>query len=68
MGKTKQQPRYNVLSVRLSDYELREISEQISDTNATRQDFILQALLEKTTRDRQASMDNYLRGLGVTEL
>jgi hypothetical protein len=66
MGKKKENPRYNILSIRVSDYELREISEQISGT--TRQDFILQAVLEKCSRDRQTSLDHHLRSLGVTDL
>lgn len=60
MGKMKEHPRYNVLSLRVSDYELREVQEHIK---GSRQDYLLQALMEKITRDRQASFDDHLRSL-----
>lgn len=58
MGKMKEHPRYNVLSLRVSDYELREVTEHIK---GSRQDYLLQALMEKITRDRQASFDDHLK-------
>ena len=65
MGKMKESPRYNVLSFRCDDYELREILERV---DGSRQEYILQAVMEKVVRDRQMSMDEYLRSMGVTDL
>lgn len=58
MGKMKENPRYNVLSLRVSDYELRELKEV---QRGSRQDYLLQAVMEKVARDRQASLDSHLR-------
>jgi hypothetical protein len=51
MGKMKHHPRYNVLSFRATDEELAEIRAAIG--KRTRQNYLLEAVKEKITRDRQ---------------
>lgn len=58
MGKTRQHPRYNVLSCRTSDAEWREIEAIIG--NGNRSEFVRDAVLEKARRDRQRRFDNAL--------
>ncbi len=63
MGKTKPNPRYNVLSCRVSD-ELRKCVEHALG-GQTRQDFLYRAIMEKLVRDRQARIDDITRGYNV---
>lgn len=58
MGKTRQNPRYNVLSCRTSDAEWAEINAVIG--NRVVSDFVREALLEKARRDRQRGYDHAL--------
>lgn len=55
MGRMKQHPRYNVLSFRASDAELKEIADSLS--GVSRQSFLLEAALEKVRNDRQSYID-----------
>lgn len=55
MGKTKEHPRYNVLSFRVSDAELEELESAM--IGGSRQDFLLEASLEKARADNQSYMD-----------
>jgi len=66
MGLTKENPRYNVISCRVSDDMRQRISHALG--NCTVQEYMHAALEEKLISDRQSSMDDYLKGLGVTEL
>lgn len=63
MGKTKPNPRYNVLSCRVSD-DLKQCVDRALGTQ-TRQDFLHRAIMEKLIRDRQARLDDHLRGSNV---
>lgn len=51
MGRMKQHPKYNVLSFRASDEELKIIKAAIN--SGSRQDFLLAAALEKVLHDEQ---------------
>lgn len=51
MGKMKQHPRYNVISLRVSDEELAEIKAGIG--TGTRQDWLMDAVNEKLARARR---------------
>lgn len=55
MGRMKENPRYNVISLRVSDEELAELNIVIGD--GTRQEYLLAALTEKFINDRQARID-----------
>lgn len=59
MGKTRQNPRYNVISCRVSDAELAEITSAIG--SGTRQEYLLAAVSEKLINDRQAAIDEMIR-------
>lgn len=63
MGKMKQYPRYNVLSLRVTDEELAQIRTAIG-RRRTRQEFLLAAVMEKVIQTRQEAVDERLRGLG----
>ena len=63
MPKMKSNPRYNVLSCRVSD-ELKESVDHALGTQ-TRQDFLHRAIMEKLIRDRQEKIDQRLRGINV---
>lgn len=56
MGKMKENPRHNVFSFRVADDERDEILAAIP-RRKTRQAFILEAVLEKIRRERQAEID-----------
>lgn len=51
MGKMKQHPRYNVISLRVSDEELTDIKSEIGP--GTRQNWLMDAVTEKLARARQ---------------
>lgn len=53
MGRMKQNPRYNVISFRVSDEELQVIEAAIN--GGSRQSFLLAAALEKILRDEDYS-------------
>jgi uncharacterized protein (DUF1778 family) len=53
MGRMKQHPRYHVLSLRVSDEELKVIEAAID--GGSRQNFLLAAALEKVLRDEDYS-------------
>ena len=57
MGRIKESPRYNVLSVRVDDVELQDINKC---KKGTIQDFMLEAITEKINRYCQNKMDDYL--------
>ena len=61
MGKIKQFPRYNVLSVRVDDLLHIEVIKQLGDRSPS--DYLRAALEEKLARDRQRAMDEYLGSL-----
>ena len=55
MGRMKQHPRYNVISLRVSDEEMIAITAAIGA--GTRQGFLLTAALEKLANDRRKESD-----------
>lgn len=61
MGRQKQNPRYNVLSCRVSD-DLRQCIEHALD-GRTVQQFLDAAIQEKLINDRQARFDAIVRPL-----
>jgi len=61
MGKIKQFPRCNVLSVRVDDLLHIEVMKQLGDRSPS--DYLRVAIEEKIARDSQRAMDHYLRGL-----
>ena len=67
MGKTKPNPRYNILSCRVSD-ELKECIDRALG-GRTRQDFLHRAVTDLLISERrQAHIDDHLRSIGVTKL
>lgn len=52
MGRMKENPRYNVISLRVSDEELESI-EKLSGNNP-RSEFLLAAVVEKIQREEEA--------------
>jgi len=66
MGRKKQNPRYNILTLRVDDYTLSDLQGRLNGISVS--SYVNAALEEKITRDRQASMDTYLKNIGVTEL
>lgn len=61
MGKIKQFPRCNVLSVRVDDLLHVEVMKQLGARSPS--DYLRAALEEKVTRDQQHAVDDYLRRL-----
>jgi hypothetical protein len=59
MGRKKEQPRYNILTLRVGDYTLVELQKQLNGASVS--SYINAALEEKLVRDRQYSLDEYLR-------
>lgn len=59
MGKMKEHPRYNIISVRISDRELAELD--IMRGNRKRSAILCDALNEKILNDRQRHMDEFIR-------
>ena len=55
MGQIKQHPRYNVISLRVSDEEMTAITAAIGA--GTRQGFLLTAALDKLANDRRKESD-----------
>ena len=58
MGKCKENPRYNVISCRVSDAELQAIESEVGPERLS--GFLLEAALEKVLRERQRRMDHAL--------
>lgn len=61
MGKMKQNPKYNVISMRVSDLHKAEI--RIAAGGQSVSDFLAAAVREKIANDRQARIDEAVRGL-----
>lgn len=59
MGRKKQQPRYNVLSCRVSDAQLAAIRQALG--GQTIQHYLIGAITEKVINDRQAEIDELFR-------
>ena len=59
MGATKLNPRYNVLSCRVSDDQRKCIDHALA--GRTVQDYLHAAIEEKLIRDRQARIDDAIR-------
>lgn len=59
MGRKKQQPRYNVLSCRVSDAQLAEISKSLNGRKI--QHYLIGAITEKLINDRQAEIDEIFK-------
>ena len=58
MGRKSENPRYNVISARVSDLENIEIRKAVGKRSLSQ--FILTAIEEKLIRDRQARIDAIL--------
>lgn len=63
MGKTKEHPRYNIVSVRISDRELAELD--IMRGSRKRSIVLGEALNEKILKERQSRMDQIIREHGL---
>lgn len=61
MGKMKLNPRYNVLSFRASDEEQKVIDAAIN--GGSRQQFLLEAALEKILRDEEFAFRERVNGV-----
>ena len=59
MGKMKENPRYNIISTRISDADYFAIIEALSGRSLA--EYLQQAISEKLIRDRQLDLDEYLR-------
>lgn len=59
MGRMKQNPRYNVVSCRVSDNTKQNIKRALG--NRTVQEFAHEAIEAKLIEERQAMIDAYLR-------
>ncbi len=59
MGRQKQHPRYNVLSCRVSDAQLAEISKSLNGRKV--QHYLIAAITEKLINDRQAQIDQLFK-------
>lgn len=59
MGRMKEHPRYNVLSCRVSDAQLAEISRALD--GRTVQHYLIAAITEKIINDRQAEIDQLFK-------
>ncbi len=61
MGKMIENPRYNIVTVRISDYELAELD--IMRKGKKRSQILLEAVQEKIINDRQRRIDAVTRGV-----
>lgn len=59
MGRKKQNPRYNVLSCRVSDAQLAAIRQALGGRSI--QHYLIGAITEKVINDRQAEIDELFR-------
>lgn len=59
MGRMKEHPRYNIISVRISDRELAELD--IMRGSRKRSIVLGEALNEKILKERQSRMDQLIR-------
>ena len=59
MGKMIENPRYNIVTVRISDYELAELD--IMRKGRKRSHILLEAIQEKIIQERQSRIDAVTR-------
>lgn len=63
MGKYKENPRYNVLSLRVSDQIYFDVVSALNGRTVA--DYLAAAIEEKLIRDRQLALDEHLRANGL---
>ena len=61
MGKMIEHPRYNIVTVRISDYELAELD--IMRKGRKRSQILLEAIQEKIIQEKQSRIDAVTRGI-----
>lgn len=59
MGRRKQNPRYNILSCRVSDAQHASITQALDGRKV--QQYLIEAITEKLVNDRQAQINNLFR-------
>jgi len=65
MGKMKENPKYNILSFRVTDVDYFSTLEAANIAGGTLADFLTAAVQEKIAHDGQKRMDEHLRTNGV---
>jgi hypothetical protein len=63
MGKFKEHPRYNIISIRISDRELAELD--IMRGNRKRSIILGEALAEKIINDRHSHLNDLIQANGL---